>query len=127
MPDRPFVSAAALRADEPGRVRIVDHHEGIVAIGEITNLLQACYDAVHGEYPVGRDETDSRPARFLEARFELIHVVVRIAQTPRFAQADAVDDARVIRSKRNRGSYPPCRESASTALRDPYGWSACRR
>ena len=34
--------------------------------------------------------------RLLQARFELVHVVVRVAEALRFAQADAVDDAGVV-------------------------------
>ncbi len=55
-------------------------------------------DAVHREHAVGRDqrEAGSRSLRFPELRLEIGHVVVAVAKALRLAEADAVDDARVI-------------------------------
>ncbi len=83
-------------ADEAGRVRVVHHHQRAVAVGEVADLPEPRDDAVHREHAVGRDQLHARARRFLEARLELVHVVVGIAQALRLAQADAVDDARVV-------------------------------
>ena len=91
-----LVRAAAARADEAGGVRVVDHHQGAVAVGQIADLREPGDRAVHGEHAVGRDQAHARVLRVLQRLLELVHVVVGVAQAPRLAQADAVDDAGVI-------------------------------
>ena len=77
-------------------MRIVDHHERRVPLGEIADILELRDGAVHGKHAVGCDEACAGVLRVLKRPFELVHVVVRIAQPPRLAQADAIDDAGVI-------------------------------
>ena len=144
-----LVRAAAARADEAGRVRVVDHHQRVVAVGEVADVLQARDHAVHREHAVGRDQAHAALARFLQARFQLVEIVVRVAEALRFAQAHAVDDARVIQrvadhcvllveqrleqaavrveARRVEDRVLACRESGSAAPRDPCGSPACRR
>ena len=75
---------------------IIDHHQGAVPLGQSADLAQAGYRSVHGEHAVGGDQAHPGVLRVLQRRFELVHVVVGVAQPPRLAQADAVDDARMI-------------------------------
>ncbi len=58
--------------------------------------VEARDHTVHREHAVGRDQPDPRVGRLLEARLELVEVVVGVAQPPRLAEPDAVDDARVV-------------------------------
>src|SRR6516165_6477128 len=89
-------SAAARRTHEAGGVRVIDHHQRVVAFGEVTDLAQLRDEPVHREHAVARDEPGARPGRLFEALLELRHVAVGVAVALRLAQADAVDDARVV-------------------------------
>ena len=102
-----FVSPAAARADEAGGVRIVHHHQRAVAPGQLADLPEPRDRAVHREHPVGRDEAHARGGGVLERLLELVHVVVGIAQAPRLAEADAVDDAGVIERVADHGVLFP--------------------
>lgn len=90
--------AAPVLADEADGVRIVDHHERAVAVGQIAHALQVRDDAVHREYAVGRDQLEARARRvgFAQLRLEIGEVVVLVAKAPGLRQTNAVDDARVI-------------------------------
>jgi hypothetical protein len=87
---------ASVRADEPAGVRIVDHDQRAVAIGQIADLPEPRDDAVHREYAVGDDQAGACIRRFLEPGLELVEVVVGVAQPARLAEPDTVDDARVV-------------------------------
>ena len=93
-----FRRAAPACADESDGVRIVDHHQRVVRVGEIADRSQIGDDAVHREHAVGRDQLEARAGGvgLGELRFEIRHVVVAIAVALRLAEPDAVDDARVI-------------------------------
>ena len=79
-------------------MRIVDHDERIVPVGQVADVVQACNDAVHREHAIGRDQLRARPGcgGLLESRLQFVEIVVRVAQALRLAEPDAVDDARVI-------------------------------
>ena len=80
-----FRRAAAVRADEADRVRVVDHHQRAVPIGEIADAAQIGDDAVHREHAVGGDQLEARAGGvgFPQLRFEVGHVVVAVAITAR--------------------------------------------
>ena len=67
-------------------------------VGEIADRPEVGEYAVHREHAVGRDQLEARAGGvgFHELRREVGHVVVAVAIAPGFAQAYAVDDARVI-------------------------------
>ena len=88
--------AAAARADEADRVRVVDHDEGVVAIGECADLVERGEIAVHREHTVGDDEAVAGIACLDEPGLELGHVAVGVAKPLRLAQAYAVDDRGVV-------------------------------
>jgi hypothetical protein len=75
--------AAAVGADEAHRMAVVDHHQGIVALGEVANAGEVGDDAVHREHPVGGDQPKARVMRLLEPGLEVGHVVVGVAQPAR--------------------------------------------
>jgi hypothetical protein len=77
-------------------VRIVDHHQGIVALGEIADSGEVGDDAVHRKDAVRGDQAEAAVLRFPQARLQLGHVVVGIAQPARLAEANAVDDRGVV-------------------------------
>lgn len=51
-----LVDAAAGLTDEAGGVAFVDHHHGVVLIGQVADLVELGDGAVHGEGAVGDDE-----------------------------------------------------------------------
>ena len=87
---------AAACAEEAGGVRVIDHDQRAMAIGQIADLVELRDRSVHGEHAVGRDQTHARTLRVLQGLLELIHVVVGVAQAPRLAETNAVDDAGVV-------------------------------
>src|SRR5580704_14989 len=88
--------AAPGRSHETGGVRVIHHHQGVVTFGQVADLAQPGDEAVHGEYPVGRDEPRARARGLLQTLLELRHVIVGVAVALRLAQANTVDDAGVV-------------------------------
>ena len=52
--------AAAARADEADGVRVVDHDQRVVPLGQVADLVQRGEGAVHGEDAVGDDDAAAR-------------------------------------------------------------------
>ena len=91
-----FRRAAATGANEAGRVRVVDHDQGIVLPGQGRDVGQPGHVAVHAEHAVGRNQPGARAGGGLELRLEVVHVAVAVAQACRLAQADTVNDGGVV-------------------------------
>ena len=87
-----FGSASPGAAHETDSMRIVDHDEGIVFVGQITDRLEIGDVAVHRENTVGGDQAATGIPGLNQFRLEVGHVVVGIAKSFGFAEADAVDD-----------------------------------
>ena len=62
-----FVRAAAVLAHEAHGVRIVDHHQGVVLVGQIADARQVGDDAVHREDAVGGDQAEPGAGGLLQA------------------------------------------------------------
>ena len=88
--------AAAGGADEAGGVRVVHHHQRVVRARQLDDAVQRGDVAVHGEHAVGGDQPQPRAGGLLQLRLQVVHVGVRVAVAGRLAQADAVDDRRVV-------------------------------
>ena len=88
--------AVARLADNAGAVALVDHHEGVVFLGEVADLVQRGDVAVHGEDAVRRDDAEAAGLGFLELGLEVGHVGIGVAEALSLAQADAVDDGGVV-------------------------------
>ena len=90
--------AAPVFADKADRVRIVDHDQRAVSVGQIADAGEVGDDAVHREHAVGGDQLEARAGGigFAQFRFEVGQVVVLVAEALGLAQPHAVDDARVI-------------------------------
>ena len=91
-----FRRAAPSRADEAGRVRVVDHQQRVVFLLECDDLVELGDEAVHREHAIGRDQACALVLRFGQMLFELGHIAVRVTSALGLAQADAVDDRRVV-------------------------------
>ena len=90
------VRPAPAGPDEADRVRVVDHDERVVAVGEVADLVELGEVAVHREDAVGRDEPVPGIRASREPRLELVHVAVRVPLPPRLAEPDPVDDRGVV-------------------------------
>ena len=54
--------AAAILADEADGMAVVDHHHGVVFLGEVADALQVGDDAVHRKDAVGGDQPEAASA-----------------------------------------------------------------
>ena len=54
--------AAAVAAEHAARVRVVDHHDGAVLLGERAELRQRADVAVHAEDAVGDEQLAAGPS-----------------------------------------------------------------
>ena len=90
--------AATGAADEADGVAVVDHHEGVVLVGEIADGAQRRDGAVHGEHAVGGDELEACAVAggAVELGGEIGDVGVAVAIAAGFGEADAVDDGGVV-------------------------------
>ncbi len=90
--------AATTGADETDRVGVVDHYQRAIPLGEVAHRGKVGDDAVHREHAIGRDQLEARAGAggFVELAFQIGHVVVAITIPLRLAEANAVDDARVV-------------------------------
>ena len=61
-------------------MRVVHEDERVVTVREVADRVELGRVAVHREYAVGRDEPKPRVGGLGEARLELVHVAVRVAQ-----------------------------------------------
>ena len=75
---------------------VVDHDHGVVALSELDDLAQRCHIAVHREDAIGDHHPEARAGALHELLLEVGHVAVGVPVSLRLAQADAVDDARVV-------------------------------
>ena len=87
---------AATFADNAGAVALVDHHQGVILLGQIADLVDRCHIAVHREHAVGGDDAVTAILSFLEATFQILHVGILIAETFGLAEAHAVDDRGMV-------------------------------
>ena len=88
--------AAAGLADHAGAVALVDHHHGVVLVGQLVDLVQRADVAVHREDAVGDDDAEAVLLGGLELLLEVGHVGVGVAVALGLAEADAVDDGGVV-------------------------------
>ena len=95
--------ASAAWPDEADGVRVVDHHERVVTLGEIADPRDIGDVAVHREHAVGCDHPGMRAGRLDEPRLELAEVAVRVPESRGLAEPDPVDDRRVVEGVRDDG------------------------
>ena len=90
--------ASALGANKADGVAVVDHHQGVMPLGEVADAREVRDDAVHREDAVGGDQAGAGVGGIDESAFELGHVVVRVTKTAGLAKTDAVDDRGMVES-----------------------------
>ena len=98
-----LVRAAAARAHEADCVRVVDHHQRAVLVGEVADGGEFCEVTVHRKHAVGDDENTARTVSRFELSGEVGHVVVFVAEALGLAEAHAVDDGGVVELVGNDG------------------------
>ncbi len=98
-----LVRAAAVCTHEANGVRIVNHHHGVVTLGQIAYRRKIRNVAIHRKHAVRCDQPVTRRARLFQLRFEVVHIAVFIAIAFGFREPYAVDDARVVQFIGNDG------------------------
>ncbi|MPN55836.1 hypothetical protein SDC9_203520 [bioreactor metagenome] len=93
--------AATVLAHEADRMAVVHHDQRTVFLRKIADGGKVCNITFHRKHAVGGDELDSRAVCRLQLLPKAIHVIVFIAIPRGFAEAHAVDDARVVELVRN--------------------------
>jgi len=91
-----FGDTATGLAQHACRVALIDHHQRIVFLGQLADLIQRSGVAVHREDAVGYDDAETLCLGFLEAILQLGHVGVGVTVANGLAQTHAVDDRRVV-------------------------------
>jgi hypothetical protein len=82
-------------------VGVVQHDHGVVALGQLHDLVQLGEVAVHGEDAVRHDQAEPLVLVQLQLLLQVLHVRVLVAVLVRAAEADAVDDGRVHQAVRD--------------------------
>src|SRR5256885_12390724 len=75
---------------------VIDHNRGSVALGQSSYVIQPGKISIHGEHPIGRNESHAPVCHLPKSSFQISHITVRIAVAMRLTQPDAVNDTRVI-------------------------------
>ncbi len=88
--------AAACLAHNACRVALVHHHQGVIFLCQVANLVHRSHIAVHREHAVGDDDAEALLLSRLELFLQVRHVGIGIAIALCLAQAHAVDDAGVV-------------------------------
>ncbi len=88
-------TAAPLRSQHPDAVRIVDHHHGVVFLGQRGDLAHWRDIAVHAEDPVA-DNQFRCAIRGTQSLFQGDHVLVRVDLGIRVCKANSIDAAGVV-------------------------------
>jgi hypothetical protein len=93
-----LAGTAAVRAEHPDAVGVVDHEAHAEALLERDDLVELRDVSLHGEDAVDHDEdaTARIPGRDLELLLEVCHVVVLVLVVLAEAETTAVDDAGVV-------------------------------
>jgi hypothetical protein len=101
--------AAALLAQVPGGVGVVDRDHRAVALGEVADFGELGHIAVHRKDAVGDDELEARALGVgsFELGFEVVHVAVGVTEAFCLAEAYAVDDRGVVEGVGNYGVLRP--------------------
>jgi len=88
--------ATAIAAEHATRVCIVDVDHRSISLSKLDDFRQPCNVSVHAENAVGDYQTSARSLRFLQCRFERVHIGMAPDFSLRLGQANSVDDACMI-------------------------------
>ena len=83
-------------AHEADSMRVVDHHERVVLVGDCADLVERGDVAVHREHAVGGDQLVPRARGRLKLAAQVVEVAVVVAVALRLRQAHSVDDGGVV-------------------------------
>ena len=86
---------------------IVDHDKGMVAVGQLANLVEPGEGTIHAEHAVRCYETKAGMVRVVQLVFEFGHVVVGIAKPLGLTQTHSIDNARMIKRIADNGVVWP--------------------
>ena len=93
-----FSNSMASLADHARGVALVHHHEGIIFLGKLANLVHRGDIAVHAEYAVGDDDAEPLGLGLFKTALQIGHICISIAVAHGLAKSYAVDDGCVVES-----------------------------
>ena len=97
------MGSTARFSHEAHGVRVVHHHHGVVFVGQIADLRKLGNIAIHREDAIGGNHAVTCGRSLAQLRFEIGHVAVFVAEARRLAQANSINDARMIEFVGNDG------------------------
>ena len=96
-----LMCSASRLADETGRMRVVDHDNRIIPVGQIADLIQLRNRPIHAERTVGHNDPAPRPLCRLQLGFEVGHRIVLVAETLRLTKPYPIDNRCMIQLVRD--------------------------
>src|SRR5689334_7754870 len=88
-------SASGL-SHKAGSMAFIYHYNSIVFISQVADHIQLSNRSVHTEHTVGNNNPASEMSRFFQTGFQVFHVVILIAITLRFTQANSIDNGSMV-------------------------------
>ena len=95
--------AAAAGAYHTGRMALIHHHQGVILLGQVADLVHRGHVAVHGEHAVRTDDAETLGLGQLQLTLQVGHVGIGIPIADRLAQTHAVNDGCVVQGIRDNG------------------------
>src|SRR5262249_36261307 len=83
-------------ADKAGGVALVAHHQRVVFFCQRNNFIHLRNGAVHRTSAVGNHNAAAVLLSFFQLGFKVVHIVVLVAETFRFAQTHSVNNRGVV-------------------------------
>ena len=74
----------------------VDHHDGIILIGQVADFIELSNGTVHAERSIGNDDAAAQVCTFLQFFFQIGHIVVFITVTLSLAKSHPINDRRMV-------------------------------
>ena len=84
---------------------LVDHHQCVVLFGKCADLVEGSYVAIHREYAIGYNDTETLCLCLFQCFFEFFHIRIGIAIAFRFGEANPVDNRGMIKGIRNNSIF----------------------
>ena len=75
-----------------GGVALVHHHQGVIFLCQVADLVHRCYIAIHREDSIGGDDAITASLSLLKTTLQVCHVSILIAESLCLAESHAVDD-----------------------------------
>ena len=100
-----FAYAVTSLANDACRVTLVNHHQGVIFLCQVTNLIDWCHVAVHREHAISHDDAEPLRLCLLQAFLKFLHVGIGIAVALGLAQPHTIDDGGMVQGVADNGVF----------------------